>query len=441
MEPFSRTNTGARFFHTVPLTAKMMDVLGTAHGEALKELRIYELEVLWKVGLPLPRNLKVLECRSIRDGASVARLVQANSSTLEVLRLGQEQDLVQRHEHATGRVIYQPPQTMESFYESVNLQSISNLRELAFFGIDLSSFIPETVLDAMFFCQIESLTMESCSGSAEFLDTIANTYHQSHAVEASRRRFPKLKEFAFRHEAPTNQLKDCLIRFLSSFTGLEKLVLLFENAAFLERCSTLINEHGPSLKVLVLECRIQPRSHLGLDTSRPFGVGGYSQVLWEESTNEICRLCPNLVELGMGFPWDDEIVRIRKSNLPSLKQLRTIHVRNFPQSQFLSQIGDYAVREYANKFVEWNFPALVGGARPSLETLSIGPTLYESRWRSSTVRKQPPEFLRTHHFCLDWAQTRFGRWSAMITNVSEKCMEEVRGQGPLGGVFEQVWLR
>jgi hypothetical protein len=192
---------------------------------------------------------------------------------------------------------------------------------------------------------------------------------------------------------------------------------------------------------LVLECRIQPREHLGLDPSRPFGAGDYSQELWEQSINDICRLCPNLVELGMGFPWKDETIRIRKTNLPKLMHLATIHVRNFPESQFLSQLGDYSIKEYAAKFVEWNFPALIGGSQPALETLAIGPTLYESRWRSSTARSQPPEFLRTHHFCLDWAQTRFGRWSPLITSVSEKCMEELRGVSLLGGAFEQVWLR
>jgi hypothetical protein len=37
--------------------------------------------------------------------------------------------------------------------------------------------------------------------------------------------------------------------------------------------------------------------------------------------------------------------------------------------------------------------------------------------------------------------TRFGRFSSMVSPVSEKYVEEVRGERPLRGVFEQVWLK
>jgi hypothetical protein len=429
------------YLHKAPLTSKTLDVLTTAHGTLLRQLRMYELETFHTVGVTMPQNLTLLECRSINDGAAWGRLVQKSSASLQTLRFGQEKELLDSYRSTRNGFLNQIAQPGDSFISVLSLQDIPNLQEIALFGIDITPFIPQSIPDALFFCGLKRLTLESCSGSADFLDTMADTFRHAQTSDAASRRIPKLKEFSFRHEAPTSRLKDCLIRFLSSFNGLEKLSLLFENGTFLERCSTLICGHGPTLETLVLECRVQPREHLGLDSSRPFGAGGYSQELWEQSINDICRLCPNLVELGMGFPWNDEIVRIRKTNLPKLMHLRTIHVRNFPESQFLSQLGDYTIREYANKFVEWNFPALVGGARPALETLALGPTLYESRWKSSTARRQPPEFLRTHHFCLDWAQTRFGRWSPMITSVTEKCMEELRGESPLGGVFEQVWLR
>ena len=401
---------------------------------------MYELGTIHNVGVNLPHKLTFLDCRSINDGAAWARLVKQSCASLQTLRFGQEKELLDSYRTNRNGFLNQIAQLGDSFISVMSLQDIPNLQEIALFGIDITPFVPQSIPETLFFCGLRRLTLESCSGSADFLDTMADTFRHAQSLDAASRRMPKLKEFSFRTEAPTARLKDCLIRFLNSFNGLEKLSLLFENATFLERCSTLICSHGPTLKTLVLECRIQPRESLGLDTSRPFGAGGYSQELWEQSINDICRLCPNLVELGMGFPWNDEIVRIRKTNLPRLQHLRTIHIRNFPESQFLSQLGDYSIREYATKFVEWNFPALVGGSRPALETLALGPTLYESRWKSSTVRRQPPEFLRTHHFCLDWAQTRFGRWSPLITSVSEKCIEELRGESPLCGVFEQVWL-
>jgi len=335
------------------------------------------------------------------------------------------------------------PQPMDSFASIACLSDLPRLRELRLCGLDVRRLIPSSMPEAMFFTNLETLQLESCLGTAALLDTLAGTFHYAqNSPEAPQpRRVPQLKAFLFRHEAPTNILQASLIRVLASFTGLETLSLLFENATLLERTSTHIGEHGSTLKTLVLECRIQPRELLSLDTSRPFGVGGYSSELWEESINDICRLCPNLLELGMGFPWGDELVRFRQSPLPSLKSLRTIHIRNFPESQILSQLGDYTIKEFATKFVEWVYPAFKGGPQPSLETVAVGPTLYQSRWKSNATCKQPPEFLRTHFYCLDWHTTRFGRWGAVITGVTEKCMEEMREEKPLGGVFEPVWLK
>lgn len=354
----------------------------------------------------------------------------------------------------------QIPQPMDTFFTTVfALESLPKLRELSLHGLDVTMLRPASIPQALLFCNLERLTLESCPGSAELLESLAGTFHwasTSPDAPQNPRVTPALKHFLFRHEMPTNAIKDAAIRFLTSFTGLRTLSMLFENSAILERPSTLIAGHGPTLETLVFESRIQPREHLSLDTSRPFGVGGYNHELWEESINDIARLCPNLVELGMGFPWNDEIVRLRKTALPTLQQLRTIHIRNFPENHVFSQLGDYSIKEYATKFIEWVFPALVGGSRPALAHLAIGPTLYESRWKiTPTVsaspgatggaslqrRLQPPEFLRTHHFCLDWAKTRFGRWSPLTTPVSEKFMEEVAGEKPLKGVFEPVWLR
>lgn len=352
------------------------------------------------------------------------------------------------------------PQPTELFFKSAyGLENVPHLRDLSLHGLDLSTLRPSSIPQALVFCQLERLSLESCPGSAELLESIAGIFDwTATSPDAPQpRQTVSLKHFIFRSENPTNAVKDAVIQFLCSFGGLQSLSLLFENATFLERPSTLLGDHGSTMRSLVLESRIQPREHLGLDTSRPFGVGGFSQEIWEESINDIARLCPNLVELGMGFPWNDEMVRLRKTLLPTLKHLRTIHIRNFPENQVFSQLGDYTIKEYATKFIEWVFPALVGGVRPALEHFAMGPTMYETRMKmppsSSTTpstspnrslgssRSQLPEFLRTHHFALDWAKTRFGRWSPMITPVTERWVEETEDTRPLNGVFEQVWLR
>jgi hypothetical protein len=429
------------YLHRTPMSLDLFAILQKKHGRSLKELRFYEIEMLWHGGMIPPQNLNTIECRSVHESDAIGAMVVANKNTLQRLRLGQEMDLVEQYRHSRVGFLDRITQPLDLFTSDVKLPLLPNLREIALFGLDVTSLIPQSVSDALFFCQIEHMTLESCNGVTPLLETLAGTFHYAQNTTDMQKRTPKMAAFLFRHEAFSAAMKDSLIRFLASFRGLETLSLLFENATFLERPSALIAEHGPTLKSLVLESRIQPREHLGLDPSRPFGVGGFNQQLWEESIQDICDLCPNLIELGTGFPWNDEMVRIRRSALPSLTKLRTIHIRNFPESQVLSQLGDYSIKEYATKFIEWVYPALVGGSRPALETLAIGPTLYETRWKSNPARRMPPEFLRTHHYCLDWAKTRFGRWSPLITGVSERYMEEYRGSAPLGGIFEQVWLR
>lgn len=430
-----------RFLHCSPLAIRVLDALVQHQNSTLQELRVYELEAFWNSRGLIPENLQVLECRSVLDGEALARIVKANCDTLKVLRVGQEKVLVDRYRQDRTFFQAQTIQTLHASLDVVGFQDVKNLEELGVYGLDVSFLFLEPTLHVSFVSNLRRLSLESCHGTAALLDDLASAFHDIQFESSPDKQLPQLKHFLLRHEAPTQQLKAALNRFLSTFAGLETLSILLENATLLDRPQTFLSNHGPTLKTLVLECRIQPRENLGLDTTRPFGAGTFSQTLWQDSIEDVCRLCPNLEELGTGFPWNDEIVRLRKTSLPTLKKLKTIHVRNFPECTHLSQLGDYSIREYATKFIEWIFPSLLSGSKPALETLALGPTLYETRWKSNPSRRQPPEFLRTHHFCLDWAKTRFDRWSPMVTNVSEKYMEELRGENPLAGVFEQVWLR
>jgi hypothetical protein len=428
-----------RFMHSSALQPRVLEVLARQQAQSLQELSVYEFAAIASENFVLPSKLRSLECRSVQDGKAVADVVSVNRASLQRLRLGQDRELVQQYSQTRVGFLGQEVR-FASVLESIALQNLSNLQELELCGIDLAPLVPAEVEEGLFFlCNLTKLSLASCPGSSRFLNCLTNTFYL--AQQSPENPKVRLRHFLLRNEAPSAQLKEALLLFLDSFNGLQTLSLLLENASVLERVSTILCEHGPTLETLVLETRIQPRDNLGLDTSRPFGSGGYSQELWEQSIRDICQLCPNLVELGMGFPWDDEVVRLRKTRLPTLPYLKTIHIRNFPENRALSQIGDYTVKEYAQKFIDWVFPTLVGGSRPTLETLVIGPTLYESRWKTNANRRQPPEFQRSHYYGIDWALTRFGRWHSMVSPVSERYMEEARGEKPLGGVFEQVWLK
>lgn len=429
--------------HRSPVSSRSFQLLNAKHGQSLHHLSCYDMSVPCLPPSALPSNLESLECRSVDSGEALGRLVHANKNSLRCLKIGEEKALVDRYYRLRTGFYDSIPQPLQAMQSVTSLADLPKLRHLSLVGLDLKPLVPEEVEDALYLTNLQELTLESCLGSTEFLAAMTSifSFAQSDAVSQPKPA-PKLEKFLFRHEASTAALRDGLLQFLNSFSGLRMLSLLFENGSMSLRLAALAPNHGQTLEQLVLESRIQPRENLRLDTSRPFGIGGYTQQLWEEGTDDICRLCPNLSELSIGFPWNDEMVRIRQSPLPKLMSLRTMHIRNFPESNNLIQMGDYSIKEHAHKFLEWTFCDITGGEKPKLETLSIGPSIYESRFKGSNpARRQAPEFLRTHHFMVDWAQTRFGRWSAMVTPVSEKYMEEIRGEKPLGGVFQQVWLR
>lgn len=430
------------FMHRSPVSFRLLQLLNDKHGESLQRLSCYEFRAPSPPPSALPARLELLECRSADDAEILGKLVYASKDTLQSLRLGEERALVEHYHHLRTGFYDAIPQPLTALQAVVGLSQIQNLRHLCFTGLDVSPLVPLNIDEALFFTNLEELVLESCLSSEAFLSAIASTFAFAQSDAASEPKpIPKLRKFLFRHEASTATLKEALVRFLNSFSGLHVLSLLFENGSMSERLASFVPNHGQTLEALVLESRIQPRESLRLDTSRPFGMGGYTQQLWEECMNDICRLCPNIKELSIGFPWNDEMVRLRPSLLPSL-QLKTMHIRNFPESQQLAQMGDYSIKEHALKFLDWTYGNVQGGSKPQLETLSIGPVIYESRFKGSNPnRRQAPEFLRTHHFLVDWAQTRFGRWSAMVTGVSEKYMEELRDEKPLGGVFQQVWLK
>ncbi|RMZ76412.1 hypothetical protein DV737_g4839, partial [Chaetothyriales sp. CBS 132003] len=423
------------FLHRTPLSFSTLESISTAHCSSLRKLCVFEIETTDPGTAHLPVNLQTLECRVIGNGKAIGKLINANKRTLRRLLLGQEKEMVEKYAQTRHGFLDTISQPSSPLLCAEDLQDIPQLQELDLCGIDLRPLVPTTADQGLEFYKLTRLSLESCPGTEIFLRTLADAYFisQNASDSSESRTAPRLQHFLFRSETPTAALKEALTRFLASFKGLRTLSLLFENASLLDGASSLIAEHGLTLNTLILESRIQPRESLALDTSRPFGMDGFSEELWDRLICDVCRLCPNLIELGTGFPWNEETVRLRKSPLPTLKHLKTVHVRNFPESQVLSQLGDYSIKEYAAKFVEWVYPASRGGTQPRLETIAIGPTLYESRWKSNGRRQQPPEYLRTHYFCVDFGQTRFGRWSPMITPISQKYMEEIRDEKHLSG--------
>ncbi len=62
----------------------------------------------------VPRNLRLLECRSVMDGEALGRIMKANSESLKVLRFGQEKALVEHYRHDRRGFEEQATQVLDS---------------------------------------------------------------------------------------------------------------------------------------------------------------------------------------------------------------------------------------------------------------------------------------------------------------------------------------
>lgn len=102
---------------------------------------------------------------------------------------------------------------------------------------------------------------------------------------------------------------------------------------------------------------------------------------------------------------------------------------------------DPSLKTLAMGYVEDAFDKYDCSKPPPLEMLAIGSTPFSDRLRTGEPDLHSTVWNQTYFFTIDWARTRFGKWAAMATRVEEDYMEDFRGELPLGGIFEQSWLR
>lgn len=153
------------------------------------------------------------------------------------------------------------------------------------------------------FGHLHRLALESCGGSEKFLADIVRTqaFHKGDKTLTSAISFPNLKEFVFRHEKPTESLKDSLKRFLSSISGLKVLSILLDNVREMIHPECFTKTHGSTLEVLVFEGRSSPRNSLARETS--LYLGGRNDP--QSQISAIFSLCPRLRELSIPMQWRD----------------------------------------------------------------------------------------------------------------------------------------
>lgn len=303
------------------MTENILVPLFEKQTDSLEELDIYHLKCHALSPESLPSKLKKFECRTFTDGKQIGRLLYSSRRSLRTLRLGQEKLFVERYTQSDNAYAGQNAEPLEQLTSTLAFPELTCLQELELYGINLLPLPSSTNIDTVFYSRLQKLTLESCYGSSELLDLLARVYAVTGEATKDTTK-PRLRDFRLRHENPDSDFRSSLDAFLGSFEGLESLSLLFENATSLQKPSAIIKGHGKTLKKVVLECRIEPRRFIAHDTSRPFGSGDYSQALWVESVREICNACPNIEELGAGFPWNDELIKVR-----TLERIRLINYK------------------------------------------------------------------------------------------------------------------
>lgn len=259
----------------------------------------------------------------------------------------------------------------------MEIGGLSSLHQLDLIGVKVTGSVPEdSLLD---FYRLTRLSLESCPGTSDLLAVLTRNADRV-----------KLKELKIREEKVPLEVMRNLEVFLSSFTGLELLSVLLDNASETMNYRGFMQSHGATLKVLVWECRKRNRTlaPFDLETSSDDGPA---------FIEELCKTCTKLEELSialdMRLQYENTIKCNRiKSLLPfqvlTLPNLKTFHSRILPSASRLGVSREFVMQ--ANKaivsmYISWGYFTL--GTKCNLELVAVGSPSYSDRWlQSHTMR-------------------------------------------------------
>jgi hypothetical protein len=166
-----------------------------------------------------------------------------------------------------------------------------NLHCLHLVGIVLRNPLPRAPLIFTNLEVLQSLCLESCSGVLQLLESLTSFANL------------QLKRFWLRCEEDTFEFRTVLNSFLESFSGLEHLAILLDNARAPLEIGKLTDKHGMTLKTLVWESRQGPRTTIKVNTSYPMANSGKDH----SDLGLICDDCMQLEELGIAIDWNGKL--------------------------------------------------------------------------------------------------------------------------------------
>ncbi len=285
--------------HSCALETSKLALLLKNQGTTLSGLSITRYSEPQNVSSLLVGGLQRLAITDLNTEQSCewpSKLIAHNRSTLRHLCLGIKNTIAR--EYAT----YSPPNRggfPGSFAEAVKgvlpaneqvLMPMLSLETLVLYGLNLEEVATGALGLMIDFNCITVLKLDSCHGLEDAFPLLMGNDFQSASQSVLR-----LTSFFVRHKDSSQNFAQHLATFLTSFTGLRKLVLLLEGQNQAMSKAPILEKHGKTLQKLVWDERRGPRNDTKTDTFLH---------LKDNNLLLISVKCPNMMALGLPMRWD-----------------------------------------------------------------------------------------------------------------------------------------
>ena len=293
------------------------------------------------------------------DAPLSIQLLALNLGTLRHLEIGNELETMQ---YFPGPAFVTAARSLDSLrLENLAKWTKGNrvelpwlLESLQLTNCDLEALLSKQKVFSSNFEHLSSLTLRSCTS----MDSALENLKVMNSIRTPPSAVSHLRHLDIRMDLSESDrtIQDSLSHFLSSFEGLEDLRLLLDAARPLDRKwtlhSSIIINHGSTLRVLVLDVRDGPRNK-NMHRVESLPPPNYYRRDPVGYLRYLCDGCPNLEELGVTLPW--MVSRLREEDvnfknvctivsdhdgstddkefiypLTLLKKLHTVNIRNMP---------------------------------------------------------------------------------------------------------------
>ena len=292
-------------------------------NESLQQFRVFRLSDAPNIfdGLP-SMNLQAIECRSLEPGpghvndypgedeviAFITDLIRTNSGTLRCLTIGREAQILREIYEDVSPSYKDAGEVLQAL---ASMKMLLSLSSLTLVGLNVDPTRSGYFSRSVELSCLRKLTLESCTGSAEFVQQLAVTMTTGDRAE---RTLLALSEFSFRYESPEQTLVAALETFLARINPLVHLSVLLDSTMTMPKVERFIQKHGVTLKCLIWEGRMNQGVH---QSSVSLGD------LWDENSeiSAILRHCAKLKELGVPLEWQ---------HLYLVSKLSKLVIHNYP---------------------------------------------------------------------------------------------------------------